>query len=111
MLLAALLCEWWRASTTGDSTLSSTTAARCTALALKRREGRMGRILHTGEAWLQEGMPVPEDESVLTRSARAPDRVIAYGADPAQNMEIRSGGAGAGQRPLIVMIHGGFWRP
>jgi len=54
---------------------------------------------------------VPEDESVLTRSARAPDRVVAYGADPAQSMEIRDGGAGAGQRPLIVMIHGGFWRP
>jgi acetyl esterase/lipase len=56
-------------------------------------------------------MPVPEDESVLTRSARAPDRVIAYGADPAQILEIRSGGAGATQRPLIVIIHGGFWRP
>jgi acetyl esterase/lipase len=56
-------------------------------------------------------MPVPEDESVLTRSARAPDRVIAYGADPTQNLEIRGGGAGAGQRPLIVIIHGGFWRP
>ncbi len=54
---------------------------------------------------------MPEDESVLTRNARAPDRVIAYGAEPAQNMEIRGGGADAGKRPLIVLIHGGFWRP
>lgn len=56
-------------------------------------------------------MPVPEDESVLTRSARAPDRVIAYGADPARNMEIRGGGEVAGQRPLVIILHGGFWRP
>src|SRR5580658_4296430 len=73
--------------------------------------GWHGAIVHTGPVGLQEVTQVPEDESVLTRSARAPDRVIAYGADPAQNLEIRGGGADAGQRPLIVIIHGGFWRP
>ncbi|MEJ0008456.1 MAG: alpha/beta hydrolase [Steroidobacteraceae bacterium] len=54
---------------------------------------------------------MPEDESILSRGARAPDRIIAYGADPVQIVEVRRGVAGAGQRPLVLIIHGGFWRP
>jgi acetyl esterase/lipase len=57
-----------------------------------------------------EGM-IPEDESVLTRSAGAADRMLAYGEDPDQNIEIRDGRDGAGRRPLVMLIHGGFWRP
>jgi acetyl esterase/lipase len=52
-----------------------------------------------------------EDESVLSRSAGPADRTVAYGADPEQNIEIRDGGDGAAQRPLVILIHGGFWRP
>jgi acetyl esterase/lipase len=52
-----------------------------------------------------------EDESVLSRSAGAADRTLAYGADPDQNIEVRDGRDGAAQRPLVILIHGGFWRP
>jgi acetyl esterase/lipase len=50
-----------------------------------------------------------EDESILFRRARPPEQVIGYGADPAQIMEVRSG-AGAAGRPLVILVHGGFWR-
>lgn len=36
---------------------------------------------------------------------------MAYGADPAQTIEVRVGHEHATQRPLVVLIHGGFWRP
>ncbi len=52
-----------------------------------------------------------EDESVLSRSAGPPDRILAYGEAPDQNIEVRDGRDGAAQRPLVVLIHGGFWRP
>jgi acetyl esterase/lipase len=35
---------------------------------------------------------------------------IAYGAQPDQVLEVRHGQGGA-TRPLVVVIHGGFWRP
>jgi acetyl esterase/lipase len=54
---------------------------------------------------------VAEDRSVLSRSAGPPDRVLAYGDDPGQIMEVRDGGDSAAQRPLVLIIHGGFWRP
>jgi acetyl esterase/lipase len=53
---------------------------------------------------------VAEDESILNRGARPPDRVIAYGPDPEQTLEIRDGSTGSA-RPLVILIHGGFWRP
>jgi acetyl esterase/lipase len=52
-----------------------------------------------------------EDESVLTRPAPAPDRVVAYGELPDQQADLRLGAAGAESRPLLVIVHGGFWRP
>ncbi len=52
-----------------------------------------------------------EDESVLERPARVPDATLAYGADPDQVADIRYGGARAAQRPLLAILHGGFWRP
>jgi acetyl esterase/lipase len=52
-----------------------------------------------------------EDESVLSRGAGPADRTLAYGDDPDQNIEVREGRDGAAQRPLVILIHGGFWRP
>lgn len=52
-----------------------------------------------------------EDESVLTRSAPAPDRIVAYGDLSGQAADLRLGAAGAETRPLLVIVHGGFWRP
>ena len=52
-----------------------------------------------------------EDRSVLSRSVGPADRVLAYGDDPGQIMEVRDGRAGAAQRPLVFIVHGGFWRP
>ena len=64
-------------------------------------------------------MPQPDDLSVLTRPARAPDEVVAYGPGPDQVADVRFGAiAGAGataegadRRPLVLIVHGGFWRP
>jgi acetyl esterase/lipase len=49
--------------------------------------------------------------SILGRAAGAPDSIVAYGAAAAQNMEVRVGRDHPDQRPLLVLIHGGFWRP
>jgi acetyl esterase/lipase len=37
-------------------------------------------------------------------------RTLVYGTSPDQIMEVREGTGGAG-RPLVIIIHGGFWRP
>lgn len=58
---------------------------------------------------------------VLTRPAAAPDHTAAYGTDADQIVDLwapRRGGGGVGgggdgvsaAAPLVVMIHGGFWR-
>ncbi|GAB3359651.1 alpha/beta hydrolase family protein [Lysobacter tyrosinilyticus] len=52
-----------------------------------------------------------EDESVLTRSAPAPDLVVAYGEHSDQQADLRVGASDAATRPLLVIVHGGFWRP
>jgi len=52
-----------------------------------------------------------EDRSVLTRLAPAPNTTVRYGAEPEQLADIRVGSNDARQRPLVIMIHGGFWRP
>lgn len=52
-----------------------------------------------------------EDRSVLTRSAGPADRIVAYGDDPGQIIEVRDGRDGAPERPLVLIVHGGFWRP
>jgi acetyl esterase/lipase len=51
-----------------------------------------------------------EDRSVLNRPARPADRVATYGT-AGQIAEIRDGGVRAAERPLVIVIHGGFWRP
>ncbi|MGE5048377.1 MAG: alpha/beta hydrolase [Deltaproteobacteria bacterium] len=52
-----------------------------------------------------------EDRSILTRAATPPDEIIAYGAEPEHIADVRHGGERAKRRPLVVLIHGGFWRP
>lgn len=54
---------------------------------------------------------MPEDRSILTRPAAPPDEVVAYGEEAGQVADVRHGGERAGRRPLVVLIHGGFWRP
>jgi len=54
---------------------------------------------------------VTEDRSVLTRPATLPQAVIRYGELDEQIADIRYGKNNAAQRPLIILIHGGFWRP
>ncbi|MEJ0035113.1 MAG: alpha/beta hydrolase [Gammaproteobacteria bacterium] len=62
-------------------------------------------------------MAQPDDLSVLTRPAAAPDDVVAYGADADQIADVRFGAEGAhgthgaSERPLVLIMHGGFWRP
>ncbi|HEV8695164.1 MAG TPA: alpha/beta hydrolase [Lysobacter sp.] len=52
-----------------------------------------------------------EDSSVLTRPTAAPDQVVAYGDAPDQVADVRFGSSGAEAQPLVVIVHGGFWRP
>lgn len=54
---------------------------------------------------------MPEDRSVLERPAAVPDRTVTYGAGPEQIADIRWGKDGAEKRPLVILNHGGFWRP
>lgn len=56
-------------------------------------------------------MSAHEDESVLTRDSRPPDQVVAYGALADQVADVRFGDARADARPLVLIYHGGFWRP
>lgn len=49
-----------------------------------------------------------EDESVLSRPAPEPDLTIAYGEAQDQVAGVRLGDPA---RPLLLILHGGFWRP
>lgn len=49
-----------------------------------------------------------EDRSVLTREAREPDEELQYGKYPEQLVDVWHA---ADDRPTIVFLHGGFWRP
>lgn len=53
---------------------------------------------------------VNEDLSVLTRKANPPDYTLSYGGDPDQVADVRTGTRG-GELPLVVLVHGGFWKP
>jgi acetyl esterase/lipase len=52
-----------------------------------------------------------DDDSVLSRPANPPDAQIAYGPGKEEIADVRFGSARAAQRPLVVLVHGGFWRP
>lgn len=52
-----------------------------------------------------------EDRSVLTRDAAAPDLALRYGPRPEHVADAWRGDSRAAVRPLVVIVHGGFWRP
>ena len=54
------------------------------------------------------GVSGAEDESVLGREAPEPDVVASYGPGPDDVADVQLGGD---DRPLVVLLHGGFWRP
>ena len=54
---------------------------------------------------------MPEDRSVLTRPAPPPDAVVAYGDGPEQIADVRYGHGGRTDLPLVIVLHGGYWRP
>ncbi len=65
-------------------------------------------------------MPSADPRDVLTRPAPPPDHTIRYGPGPEQIADIRLpgpaspgcglGSSGCGPAPLILLLHGGFWR-
>ncbi len=56
-------------------------------------------------------MAFVDDRSVLTRAVAAPDTTVSYGTLPEQIADVRFGDERAIHRPLVVIVHGGFWRP
>ncbi|WP_406082932.1 alpha/beta fold hydrolase [Micromonospora zamorensis] len=54
-------------------------------------------------------MPV-DPRAVLTRPAPEPDRTVAYGDHPDQVADLRFPAGTGPARPLVVVVHGGFWR-
>ncbi|MEU1588622.1 alpha/beta hydrolase [Micromonospora sp. NPDC005710] len=54
-------------------------------------------------------MPV-DPRAVLTRPAPEPDLTVAYGDDPDQVADLRLPAGTGPVRPLVVVLHGGFWR-
>jgi len=51
-----------------------------------------------------------EDLSILDRKANPPDLTLTYGKELDQVADVRYGLRGA-QLPLVVVVHGGFWKP
>ena len=47
---------------------------------------------------------------VLSRPAPPPDLVLSYGPGPEHVADVRLPPAGARPAPLVVFLHGGFWR-
>jgi acetyl esterase/lipase len=54
---------------------------------------------------------VLEDRSVLSRPAASPHQVLRYGPDPEHVVDVRFPPSDRGNRPLVMVVHGGFWRP
>ncbi|MCF6509573.1 alpha/beta hydrolase [Blastococcus sp. MG754426] len=55
--------------------------------------------------------PHPEDRSVLTRPAAPPDHLLRYGSAAEQVADVRIAPGAPDGRPIVVLVHGGFWRP
>ncbi|RKN46273.1 alpha/beta hydrolase family protein [Micromonospora endolithica] len=51
-----------------------------------------------------------DPRAVLSRPAPAPDVTIGYGDHPDQVVDLRHPVGNGPARPLIVVVHGGFWR-
>lgn len=56
-------------------------------------------------------MEAEEDRSVLTRPAPPPPLTLCYGEASGQVADAWTGGGRAVGRPLLLLLHGGFWRP
>ncbi|MBF9128117.1 alpha/beta hydrolase [Plantactinospora sp. S1510] len=55
--------------------------------------------------------PSDDPRAVLDRPAPPPDALVRYGPDPEQVADLRWPSTAAGPpRPLVVVVHGGFWR-
>ena len=52
-----------------------------------------------------------EDLSVLSRAAAPPDHMLRYAAHSDQVIDVWYGDRRAADRPVAVLLHGGFWRP
>ena len=48
-------------------------------------------------------------EDILSQPPPPPDQRVAYGSDPNQFLEVRLP-PGKGPHPVLLNIHGGFWR-
>jgi acetyl esterase/lipase len=53
---------------------------------------------------------VADPRTVLSRPAPPPDLRVAYGEHPDQVADLRFPPVPAPRRPLIIVVHGGFWR-
>ncbi|MFE9689753.1 alpha/beta hydrolase family protein [Micromonospora sp. NPDC005806] len=51
-----------------------------------------------------------DPRDVLTRPAPPPDATVAYGDHPEQCADLRRPAGDGPPRPLVVVVHGGFWR-
>ncbi|WP_406039609.1 alpha/beta hydrolase [Micromonospora sp. NBC_00898] len=51
-----------------------------------------------------------DPRAVLTRPAPPPDATVAYGDHPEQVADLRRPAGDGPPRPLVVVVHGGFWR-
>ncbi|WP_089154869.1 alpha/beta hydrolase family protein [Micromonospora sp. NBS 11-29] len=51
-----------------------------------------------------------DPREVLTRPAPPPDATVAYGDHPDQCADLRRPAGDGPPRPLVVVVHGGFWR-
>ncbi|MFB6394022.1 alpha/beta hydrolase family protein [Polymorphospora lycopeni] len=51
-----------------------------------------------------------DPRSVLSRPAPPPDATVRYGGHPDQIADVRLPGGTGPVRPLVVVVHGGFWR-
>jgi acetyl esterase/lipase len=56
-------------------------------------------------------MAFVDDRSVLTRTVAAADTTVSYGTLPEHIADVRFGDERAIHRPLVAIVHGGFWRP
>ncbi|MFF5070531.1 alpha/beta hydrolase family protein [Micromonospora olivasterospora] len=51
-----------------------------------------------------------DPRAVLSRPAPPPDATVAYGGHPDQIADLRCPAGDGPARPLVVVVHGGFWR-
>jgi acetyl esterase/lipase len=58
-----------------------------------------------------DGALMAEDRSVLSRPSSPPDAVIPYGPDADHVADVRFARNPPADRPVLVFLHGGFWRP